>query len=116
MAGDADPTLVRDAMLTRMAMATPGGPMFRYDGPHAFPRMATPPGFPKVELANKVPVHKHQDFDEAQAYAAGRKGLIAHTALMRLLAQAAVTIREQLAAGEPVIIVSGGRELMRLEP
>lgn len=94
MAGD-DPTLVRDAMLTRMAMATPGGAMFRSTGP--------------VQ-------EQGYRFDEAQAYAASRKGLIAHTALMRLLAQAALVIREQLAAGEPVIIVAGGRELMRIEP
>lgn len=113
MADDTDPTVVRDAMLTRMAMATPGGPTFPL-------RIMPPVGLPRMfEDVKPVPVVGQLDgnkFDEAQAYATSRKGLIMHSQLMRLLAEAAVAIREQLAAGEPVIIVSGGRELMRLEP
>lgn len=105
MAGD--PTAARDAMLTRMAMATPGGPMFRTMVPRDI---------------HGAKIDEAKPFDEAQAYATGvraleeRKGLISHPVLLHELAKLAVEIRRQLEAGETVILTANGRELARFEP
>lgn len=103
MGSDNDPNLVRDAMLTRMAMATPGGAMFRMTG-----RGSTP-----VQEKGYVADLR---FDEAQAYSTSRKGLASHSALMRLLAGWAIEIRRQLDQGHTVVLSAGGREIARFEP
>lgn len=111
MGSDNDPNLVRDAMLTRMAMATPGGPLFRQN----------PPGFPRMfedAPPDKEPVRDMNldTFDEAQAFATSRKGLATHSALMRVLGGWAIEIRRQLDAGHTVVLSAGGREIARFEP
>ena len=95
-----DLTNVRDNMLTRMAMATPGGPLFRTN---------PPPDLPKL-------VADDCRFDEGQAFATSRKGLATHSALMRVLGGWAIEIRRQLDQGHTVVLSAAGKEIARFEP
>lgn len=91
-----DQTTIRDNMLARMAMATPGGPRW-----------------PTIKA-----------FDEAQAYAAGKK---AHRAIFgspapipnvlgQDLATKATEVRAALERGERVVLTANGQELAIYEP
>jgi len=108
---DNNPTIARDAMLHRMAMATPGGPQF-----------PTKP----VDLFRETcaPRPQAKPFDEAQAYATGSRAVMevkkgplpCHPMLLSQLARDAGPIRAALDRGETVVITAGGRELARYEP
>ncbi len=112
-----DPTLARDAMLTRMAMATPGGPLFPMTGRGSTPIQEKGYQLDKDESLNLDKFDEAQAFARSQAAVRASRGLITHPMLLNKLAVAAVYLREQLEAGETVLIVtSGGQELARFEP